>query len=274
MSESTNIKYSGLNFGRALQAVKLGAKACRKGWNGNKPPKIPSKPIYNPVGRFETIGEYTFITSSKGSVAVIDSDCIPLLNGIEKFTEGSGGYLTHTDNKSKINTRLHQMLIPTKGDLVVDHINGDILDNRLINLRLATKQQNSYNRKPKNKYKGVTYDATRNKFNAAIQVDGKSINLGRYECEIDAAKAYDQRAIIEHGEYAYLNFDNDYPDMFIFLVPSSTFSVSRAPLLGIYPEGTEINYHAHVDMRTADGTIVPWLCSQTDMLAEDWCVIS
>lgn len=58
--------------------------------------------------------------------------------------------------------------------------------------------------------------------------------------------------------------------MFLFLVPGSTFKVNRAPLLGIYPEGTEINYHAHVDMKTADGKIVPWLCSQTDMLAEDW----
>lgn len=58
--------------------------------------------------------------------------------------------------------------------------------------------------------------------------------------------------------------------MFLFLVAGSTFQVNRPPLLGIYPEGTTINYHAHVDMRTADGTIVPWLCSQTDMLAEDW----
>ena len=58
--------------------------------------------------------------------------------------------------------------------------------------------------------------------------------------------------------------------MFLFLVPGSTFKVNRAPLLGIYTVGTEINYHAHVDMRTADGKIVPWLCSQTDMLAEDW----
>lgn len=61
--------------------------------------------------------------------------------------------------------------------------------------------------------------------------------------------------------------------MFIFLVPGSTFKVNRAPLLGIYPEGTEINYHAHIDMRTADGQIVPWLASQTDMLAEDWDVV-
>jgi len=58
--------------------------------------------------------------------------------------------------------------------------------------------------------------------------------------------------------------------MFIFLVPGSIFKVNRPPLLGIYPEGTEINYHGHVDMKTADGQIVPWLCSQTDMLATDW----
>lgn len=61
--------------------------------------------------------------------------------------------------------------------------------------------------------------------------------------------------------------------MFIFLVNGSTFQVNRPPLLGIYPEGTTINYHAHVDMKTADGMIVPWLCSQTDMLAEDWVIV-
>lgn len=62
--------------------------------------------------------------------------------------------------------------------------------------------------------------------------------------------------------------------MFIFLVPGSTFKVNRPPLLGIYPEGTEIKYHGHVDMRTADGQIVPWLASQTDLLAEDWVLVT
>lgn len=61
--------------------------------------------------------------------------------------------------------------------------------------------------------------------------------------------------------------------MFLFLVNGSTFKVNRPPLLGIYPEGTEINYHAHIDMRTATGEIVPWLASQTDVLAEDWCIV-
>jgi len=62
--------------------------------------------------------------------------------------------------------------------------------------------------------------------------------------------------------------------MFLFLVPGSRFAVNRPPLLGIYPEGTIIDYHAHVDMKTAQGDIGPWLCSQSDMLAEDWGVVA
>ena len=61
--------------------------------------------------------------------------------------------------------------------------------------------------------------------------------------------------------------------MFIFLVPGSTFKVNRAPLLGIFEEGTEIDYQAHIDMKTVDDTIVPWLASQSDMLSEDWVVV-
>lgn len=60
---------------------------------------------------------------------------------------------------------------------------------------------------------------------------------------------------------------------FLFLVPGSTFSVNRAPLLGIYPEGTEINYHAHIDIKSDQG-VVPWVCSQADLLAEDWRIIA
>jgi len=61
--------------------------------------------------------------------------------------------------------------------------------------------------------------------------------------------------------------------MFLFLVPGSSFAVNRAPLLGIYPEGTQITYNPHIDIRAADGTIGPWLASQADMLAYDWCVL-
>lgn len=58
--------------------------------------------------------------------------------------------------------------------------------------------------------------------------------------------------------------------MFLFLVPGSQFKVNRPPLLGIYEEGTEINYGAHIDIKAVDGSIRPWVASQSDMLAEDW----
>jgi hypothetical protein len=62
--------------------------------------------------------------------------------------------------------------------------------------------------------------------------------------------------------------------MFIFLVNGSTFIVNREPLLSIMGEGTIINYHPHIDMKTADNKVVPWLCSQTDMLADDWEIVT
>jgi hypothetical protein len=61
--------------------------------------------------------------------------------------------------------------------------------------------------------------------------------------------------------------------MFIFLVAGSTFQVNRPPLFGIYPEGTTINYRPHIDMKTADDKVVPWVASQTDLMAEDWTTV-
>lgn len=62
--------------------------------------------------------------------------------------------------------------------------------------------------------------------------------------------------------------------MFLFLVPGSNFVVNRPPLLGIYPAGTEVDYRAHIDMKTAQGDVVPWVCSQSDMLADDWQIVN
>lgn len=62
--------------------------------------------------------------------------------------------------------------------------------------------------------------------------------------------------------------------MFLYYVPGSQFEVNRAPLNAIFPEGTVIDYSPHIDMKTADGKCVPWLASQTDILAEDWELFS
>ena len=57
---------------------------------------------------------------------------------------------------------------------------------------------------------------------------------------------------------------------FIFLVPGSRFVVNRAPLLGIFPEGTEIEYLPPIDMYNAQGQVSPWLASQGDQMSDNW----
>lgn len=61
--------------------------------------------------------------------------------------------------------------------------------------------------------------------------------------------------------------------MFVFLVPGSNFTVNREPLASIVGMGTEITYRPHIDMKDAEGKVVPWLASQTDILADDWSLV-
>lgn len=75
------------------------------------------------------------------------------------------------------------------GEIVdyLDHINGIRTDNRICNLRSVNSQQNHFNN---HKAKGYCYDKSRNKFLATIKVNGKSINLGRFNTEKEAREAY------------------------------------------------------------------------------------
>lgn len=61
--------------------------------------------------------------------------------------------------------------------------------------------------------------------------------------------------------------------MFIFLVGGSNFVTNREPLLSILGEGKEVTYRPHIDMYDAEQKVVPWLCSQTDMMADDWEIV-
>ena len=91
----------------------------------------------------------------------------------------------------------------------VDHINNDPTDNRISNLRLATRQQNSYNkkmyRKTESGIKGVTCDKQRKKWFVKINANKKQIPLGRYDDLKDAERVITKAREQYHGEFANFN---------------------------------------------------------------------
>ncbi len=90
---------------------------------------------------------------------------------------------------------------------VIDHVNRNKLDNRIINLRQATYAENSRNNNRKTgKFKGVWFDKKRNKYEASIKANGKTLHLHSSTNEKDCAIIYDIAALYYYGEFANLNF--------------------------------------------------------------------
>lgn len=104
---------------------------------------------------------------------------------------------------------MHHLIIPRNEGMIVDHINGNGLDNRRSNLRLCTYSQNAMNSKSKKdgKFKGVFLLSNNNEstWAARIWVSRTSVNLGVFKTEVEAAAAYNEAALKYHGEFAKLN---------------------------------------------------------------------
>lgn len=104
---------------------------------------------------------------------------------------------------------LHNILLNTAKGHVADHINGNSLDNRRVNLRQVTIGQNSRNisvrKTSKTGYKGVSYHALAKKFMVQINFEGTYHYLGLYKTKEEAALVYNKAAIQLHGQYAKLN---------------------------------------------------------------------
>lgn len=102
---------------------------------------------------------------------------------------------------------LHRFLcgIKYKDKQIVDHINGNTLDNRKSNLRACTNAENLRNQKKskrnKTGYKGVSYDKRRKKYLACIRLNGRSIFIGRFSSPVLAYDAYCIASVKYHGVF-------------------------------------------------------------------------
>lgn len=161
----------------------------------------------------------TAIPLTKGQFAIVDDEDADLAQlkwcaALGK-TYANGGQFT-ARRSVRINKKgywmlMHRVILSRKmerslaANELVDHINGDPLDNRRSNLRLATASQNLHNigRSSANTsgYKGVSWDRRRKKWRARIKKDGKEKHLGLFDTPEEAFEAYCKAGPEYHGEF-------------------------------------------------------------------------
>lgn len=153
------------------------------------------------------------IPLTKGFVALVDdedAEAVLAAGSWHALEAPTVTYAARRDPQPGKNVRVHLHTFLT-GLLLVDHANGDGLDNRRANLREATRQQNAQNRRRRcdNRagFKGVSkVYRRRNLWRAVIHVRGQQVSLGCFRTPEEAALAYDTAARDLFGEFAALNF--------------------------------------------------------------------
>ncbi len=147
----------------------------------------------------------------EGKFAIVDdADYETLLQ--YKWYVTANGYASRaigSPRKGGTIIAMHRAIMNPPHDMVIDHINHDTLDNTRANLRITTHRQNIMNAAPsKNStspYKGVCWNKNKHRWMAHITVHGKSLVIGQYVTQREAALAYNDAAVIHFGEYAHLN---------------------------------------------------------------------
>lgn len=147
------------------------------------------------------------IKLTKNYVAIVDDEDYEYLNQWKWYVyiDKIYRYAIRTDYKTRKRIKMHRVILNAPSNLFVDHIDHDGLNNQRNNIRLCTNTQNQWNmRGRRNGLKGVSVE--KYCFRAAIKYQNKTIHLGSFKTEIEAAKAYDKKAKELFGEFSLLNF--------------------------------------------------------------------
>ena len=158
------------------------------------------------------------IPLTQGKTAIIDDEDADMVSRFSWHLWRSGRYLYASasvpqSGKKGVKTEiisLHRLIMRFPKNSV-DHINGNGLDCRKINMREATKSQNRMNSRlqsnSKTGFVGVWMrpEPQPNRYRAHIQLNGKKIILGHFKTAVEAAKAYNVASLKYHGEFGRRN---------------------------------------------------------------------
>jgi hypothetical protein len=175
------------------------SRICR---NYRPQPRAPAQPA-------DTVRR---IPMAHGQFVLVDAADYEWLRKYKWSPRGSGRYAARRENGKTI--YMHREIMNAPEGMVVDHIDGNAPNNCRSNLRVCTPGQNRYNQAKRigctSRFKGVHRDSKSGKWFVMIRPDDKPLWLGYFDTEAEAARAYDRLAVELFGEFAYLNFPEEW----------------------------------------------------------------
>lgn len=150
-------------------------------------------------------GGHAFVHLTQAAVALIDVEDAARVAESKWCLKGRRRHERYAvsvrDGKRE---HMHRLIACDRPGLLVDHANGDTLDNRKSNLRHCNTRQNRANTRrwvgKKSRFKGTQLH--RGKWRARIEIGGKVRCFGPFDTEEEAAGAYNEAALRLHGEFA------------------------------------------------------------------------
>jgi hypothetical protein len=153
-------------------------------------------------------GDVAYVPLTKGYEAIIDAADVCLVGRhlwYAKTKPGKTVYAVRSSRTGRRTIQLHRIIMGEPEGLEVDHRDGNGLNNRRVNLRIATRAQNGKNqRTPRNNvsgFKGVYWDSRKSRWRAQITADGRTYRLGLHRNLEAAVAAYAEASKTFHGEF-------------------------------------------------------------------------
>ncbi len=160
----------------------------------------------------EPEGDVKRIPMGDGRYALVDAADYEWLNRYQWHLCG-GGYAARCEKGKRI--LMHREIMKPPKGMVVDHIDANRSNNCRANLRVCTPGENQRNQRKQRgsacPYKGVGYLKNCKRCHAKLVFEGETVWLGHFDSEPEAARAYDRAAVELFGEFARLNFPEEWP---------------------------------------------------------------